>query len=134
MKVRKECTLYNENLEYVKKIKEDRNVSSFSAALDIIISEHKKNNGEQINALADIVVARITEKYENLFTRMRLGVNTADRNSQVMLEILNSLIWHLEAENFYPTDKMEAEIVKESIEHVKKKIEYYKQLKDNKKY
>lgn len=134
MKVKKECTLYNDNIEYVKRLKEERSASSFSAALDIIISEHKKNNGEQINALADIFIQKIDEKYGNLFTRLRLGVGTADKNSQVIIEILNSMVLNQEMDRVYSTEVLEADITKESKEIVTKRIENYKQRKNHKEY
>ena len=67
-----------------------------------------------------------------MFTRLRLGVTTADKNSQVMLEILNSIILNLSMDKMYDTDILESNIVKESKDTVKNRIEKYKQLKDNK--
>ena len=133
-KLRKECTLYNDNIKYVEALKEERNLHSYSAALDIIISEHRKNNGEQINAMSDIVVKKIETKFSNLFTRLRLGTGTADKNSQVIIEILNSLVLNQDIEKAYSTDVLESDIVKESKDIVKKRIERYKQIKDNKNY
>jgi len=119
-KIRKECTLYKDNIDHVLRVKEEHSSKSFSAALDIIISEHKKNNGEQINALADILIQKLDVKYGNLFTRLRLGVGTADKNSQVIIEILNSIILNQEMDRVYSTEVLEADITKESKDIVKK--------------
>jgi len=133
-KLRKECTLYNKNIEYVEDLKEKRNLRSWSAALDIIISEHRNNNGDQINAMADIIVKKIETKYSNLFTRLRLGTGTADKNSQIIIEILNSLVFNLEFTKAFTTDVVPTDIILESQDTVKKRIERYKQIKDNKNF
>lgn len=49
-----------------------------------------------------------------------------------MLEILNSIILNLSMDKMYDTDILESNIVKESKDTVKNRIEKYKQLKDNK--
>ena len=87
---------------------------------------------EQTDIVAEKLLTKIEEKYKNMFTRLRLGVTTADKNSQVMLEILNSIILNLSMDKMYDTDILESNIVKESKDTVKNRIEKYKQLKDNK--
>ena len=89
-KEKKELTLYKDNIEYVKKIKAEQGLRSLSAAVDYIIMQHKKMTDEQTDIVAEKLLTKIEEKYKNMFTRLRLGVTTADKNSQVMLEILNS--------------------------------------------
>ena len=46
--------------------------------------------------------------------------------------ILNSIILNLSMDKMYDTDILESNIVKESKDTVKNRIEKYKQLKDNK--
>ena len=87
---------------------------------------------EQTDIVAEKLLTKIEEKYKNMFTRLRLGVTTADKNSHVMLEILNSIILNLSMDKMYDTDILESNIVKESKDTVKNRIEKYKQLKDNK--
>ena len=67
-----------------------------------------------------------------MFTRLRLRLTTSYKNRQVMLEILNSIILNLSMDKMYDTDILESNIVKESKDTVKNRIEKYKQLKDNK--
>ena len=131
-KEKKELTLYKDNIEYVKKIKAEQGLRSLSAAVDYIIMQHKKMTDEQTDIVAEKLLTKIEEKYKNMFTGLRLGVTTADKNSQVMLEILNSIILNLSMDKMYDTDILESNIVKESKDTVKNRIEKYKQLKDNK--
>lgn len=131
-KEKKELTLYKENIEYIKKVKSEQGLRSMSAAVDYIIMQHRKMTDEQTDSVAEKLLSKIEEKYKNMFTRLRLGVTTADKNSQVMLEILNSIILNLSMDKMYDTDILESNIVKESKDTVKNRIEKYKQLKDNK--
>lgn len=131
-KVKKDVTIYQENFDYVKKVKEERGLSSFSAALDFIISEHKTHTGNQANAVADIIINKLNDEYSNLFTRLRLGVSTADKNSQILIEILNSIILNLNMDKAFSSDVVESTIIRESKETVKERIAYFKQIKDNK--
>lgn len=131
-KEKKELTLYKENIEYIKKVKSEQGLRSMSAAVDYIIMQHRKMTDEQTDIVAEKLLTKIEEKYKNMFTRLRLGVTTADKNSQVMLEILNSIILNLSMDKMYDTDILESNIVKESKDTVKNRIEKYKQLKDNK--
>ena len=82
-KEKKELTLYKDNIEYVKKIKAEQGLRSLSAAVDYIIMQHKKMTDEQTDIVAEKLLTKIEEKYKNMFTRLRLGVTTADKNSQV---------------------------------------------------
>ena len=91
-KKRYNITLEDETITFLDKIKKEKKFTSRSQAIDYIVSNYQ-NLGN--NEFADLVAKKIAAEYENLFTRMRLGINTADRNSQVILEILNSIVFSL---------------------------------------
>ncbi len=131
-KVRKNVTLYESNINYVNKIKIEKGFKSQSQALDYIVSEHKKINDSKSDVFVDKIIKGLKDEYENTFTRIRLGVNNADRNSQIMIEILNSMLVNLGIEQAYDTEILEADVLKESREIIKKRIARYKQIKDNK--
>lgn len=57
----------------------------------------------------------------------------ADRRTEVIVEILNSLVYHLEAEDSYNTELMKSAIVEDSENTVKRRVARLKQIKDNKK-
>ena len=131
-KIRKDLTLYPESYEYAEQIKRERGLGSVSAAIDMIIAEHKERESGQADIISDKIIDKLEEKYKNMFTRMRLGISTADVNSQVLLEIMNSVILNTDMDRMYDTEILESDIVKESREIVKNRIARYKQIKDNK--
>ncbi len=51
----------------------------------------------------------------------------------MIVEILNSLVYHLEAEDSYNTELMKSAIVEDSENTVKRRVARLKQIKDNKK-
>ena len=57
----------------------------------------------------------------------------ADRRTEVIVEILNSIVYHLEAEESYSTEIMKSAIVEDSENTVKRRVARLKQIKDNKK-
>ena len=92
----------------------------------------QERENDNVDVLADCIVDKIKDRYENMFTRIRLGATTADRNSQVMIEILNSMIYALNITQCYNTDYLKTDVVRESQDIIKNRIEYYKQIKDSK--
>ncbi|MFQ7464670.1 MAG: hypothetical protein ACLUTK_14165 [[Clostridium] leptum] len=83
--------------------------------------------------MAKKVIDLLEGKYKNLFTRIRLASTMADRRTEVIVEILNSLVYHLEAEDSYNTELMKSAIVEDSENTVKRRVARLKQIKDNKK-
>ena len=92
---------------------------SDNAALNKLICEHQENQGQEIDILAKKVIDLLEGKYKNLFTRIRLASTMADRRTEVIVEILNSLVYHLEAEDSYNTELMKSAIVEDSENTVK---------------
>ena len=64
-----------------------------------------------------------------MFTRIRLGATTADRNSQVMIEILNSMIYALNITQCYNTDYLKTDVVRESQDIIKIELSIINRLK-----
>lgn len=130
-------TAFRLNIETVKYIEDYRDKNHFSSlakTMELIISEHKAMAMNQEEAVANRVMELFDKKYGNSLTRVRLAARTADINSQVIIEILNSILYagSLNA-SFVPSDVMKNELIEKSENKVKAKIAYYKQLKDNNK-
>lgn len=128
MKIRKQITLSEDVIEYLESI----NGSGISKTIELIVRQHKDMNGEQMKVLANMILNMFEEKYKNMFTRIRLASNSSDINSQIILEILNSIILNSEIEQYYSTDIYESDIIKDSKKSVKDRIARLKQIKDNK--
>lgn len=80
------------------------------------------------------ILDQINNKYGELFKRTRIGINSADFNSQILIELLNTLIIGLEIDETYLTSQIKSDALIKSEESIKERIAYLKQLKDNKKH
>jgi len=130
-KTRVNLTISEQSKNYIEDYKKKNNYRSISEALDSII-KHSMNT-DNVDLIADRILRKIEDKYDNLFTRMRLAGNSADINSQVIVEILNSMIINMNMKKSFMTDTVESQVVADSKKQIKNRIAYYKQLKDNKK-
>lgn len=110
----------------------EQNYLTDNAALNKLICEHQNYQGKEADLLAEKVINLLEEKHKNLFTRIRLASTMADRRTEVIVEILNSLVYHLEAEDSYNTEIMKSAIVEDSENTVKRRVARLKQIKDNK--
>ena len=90
----------------------------------------KQNKYEEI---ANIFLEKLDEKYSAYQTRIRLGVRTAEINSQVMMEVLNTLLLLKGTQRSAFTSIQEAEspVIAAAKNTVKEKIEKAKQKKDH---
>lgn len=129
-KVKLDITISQGTREYIDYVKKEHNLRSLSQAVDYIVQQERKN--DNVDVLADRILEKLKDKYENMFTRIRLGVNTADKNSQIMIEILNSMIYSLGVNQCYDTDIIKTDVVRDSENIIKNRIAHYKQIKDSK--
>ena len=91
-------------------------------------ADRGKNNKE----LAAEIVAAFEAKYGNTFTRIRLGTNEADRNSQVLIEMMNTLFENQGVRLAVPTSVLMNPAVQGCKDEIKERVAYNKQRKDNK--
>lgn len=84
--------------------------------------------------IADLFLQKYNEKYKNWMTRVRLGIRTADVNSQVMLEVFNTLLMaqQVPGEFFVSADETKHPVLLKAEKVTSAKIQKYKQIKDNK--
>lgn len=120
--------LSDEDVEYIENFGRENHIRK-SAAMSVIINEHR--NKEPINP--SLIAKAIREELSPELTRIRLASNTADRNSQVIIEILNTIILNLEIITPTLTNELESPTVSAAKEKIKADIERYKQIKDDKK-
>lgn len=122
-------------IDYVISYQEERNLNSITAAVEMIINEHKAANMNTNEDIANRIIEKFENKYGNALTRIRLASNAADVNIQILMEIINSFAINntFDIGEFVSIASMKAPVLEEAEQTTKSKIAYYKQLKDNKK-
>lgn len=89
---------------------------------------------DRLDDLADKIIDKFDQKYGNTFTRIRLGVNSSDINSQIQMELMNSFFQFngFKKDLYTSTKVMENEVVKEAKQDIRDRIAKMKQAKDQK--
>ena len=134
-KERREFRLSQEHLEYIEKIKIENDLPTITKALEQIIDEHI-NGGSVDMKIAKTVADVLHEKWNKDFVRTKLAASIASRQTEVILEILNTFFNHfkpVESDKWFlvPTDKAEHGIVKAAKTVVKERIANNKQKFEN---
>lgn len=131
-------TISDDVIEYIKKYKETNKCSSQSKALEKIIEEHKQfvseTRGKEIEYLAE----RLSKNVLKNLKGMKLGIDNADRNTQILIEMMNGRYIKDRVEKIVTTTGFTTEVARKSEaleiaeEEVKRRIHRAKVMKSNK--
>ncbi|HCM24738.1 MAG TPA: hypothetical protein DHW78_10505 [Ruminococcaceae bacterium] len=126
MKKRKNLYYDESTIDYIEKYRDEKHLPTFSAALAAIVDEHKHRN--EIDATAAVIkeIAKQTAKeLSDTLTRIRLGANNADRNSDIIIMLLNTLLGYQQLSTLLTDDTPQLakarEIEKERIKNFRQK-------------
>jgi phosphopantetheine adenylyltransferase len=127
--------LSNEAYEYLQELQENRNIDSESKTINEIILEHKHQN--MIEGKTDyntsMMMAEMNRKLEQElnkhFKRLQLGVNNTDRNSQMLLELMNGFMIHNDVSHIMTTSDYESPTLVTAKEEVNERIANLQQRK-----
>ena len=125
--VDKHIKLSDEAAKVVSKIQNEKGYS-WNKALEFIIMDYENNCN-----VAEKVSKKVLEDLSKVLTRIRLGTTTADINSQVIIELLNAIIYQFNVEPM-TTDYVQTTAVETSKKHVRNKIAKAKQNRDQKRH
>ena len=119
------------NLSIIKSLQEDLGLSSESQVINYLL----KQAVEQQAMEQRIAVAVRKELEENYLSkeRIRWGVQTAEQNSMVILDVLNTLLHKEKLSTCIDVDFAPSPVVEQSKERIKKRIHYFKQKSDERK-
>lgn len=112
-------------------IMEERGLKTEAAAIELLIREyHSQRNG------AEDFVKTFNEQNEEYMKRIRFMLQEAERNSRIILDVLNTMIHVYDPQDkgyfeCMPTDDMPHPFIEQSKAKLKEKIAYQKQIKDN---
>ncbi|EJR93963.1 hypothetical protein [Bacillus mycoides] len=141
-KVRMKLSL-SENVHlYVQEYMEENNITHPGDAISKICMEHQasKNTEWSLNYISEVVSKNLHDILKNELIKIRLGANSADRNTQVLIELMNGYFFanDLDLESIITTDKIEVggvkmakEVVAERISHARQKRIDHEASKNN---
>ncbi|MEE6146220.1 hypothetical protein V2151_25805 [Bacillus cereus] len=141
-KIRMKLSL-NENVhQYIQDYMDENNITHPGDAISKICMEHQasKNTEWSLNYISEVVSKNLHDVLKNELTKIRLGANSADRNTQILIELLNGYFFanDLDLESIITTDKIEVggvkmakEVVAERISNARQKRLDYEASKSN---
>ncbi|QUG86971.1 hypothetical protein [Bacillus nitratireducens] len=139
---RMQITLDEETDTYIKDYMEEHNIRYNGEAIVRICREHQasKNTEWSLNYISEVVSKNLHDILKSELTKIRLGANSADRNTQVLIELMNGYFFanDLDLESIITTDKIEVggvkmakEVVSERISHARQKRIDHEASKNN---
>ena len=97
MKRRKEFLLDESTIAYLEKYRDEKHCQTMAAALVEIVDDHRhRNDIDTTSVVIQQMAEKVTELLSDKLTRLRLGVNNADRNSDIIVMLLNTLLAYQE--------------------------------------
>lgn len=88
-RIKKMFVISKKNLEYIEEVKEKNNLKYNSEALDLIIREHRQNSDITTEAMIKLIAKEVSEQIKSDFKGIKKASNDIDRNTQILLEMIN---------------------------------------------
>ncbi|MFJ6277532.1 hypothetical protein [Bacillus thuringiensis] len=137
---RRQVTMDQETEDYIKDYMEEHGIRYTGEAMGRICKEHEaaKNTEWSLNYVTEVVSKNLHDVLKNELTKIRLGANSADRNTQILIELLNGYFFLEGVDSLITTDKQEMgsvkiakEVVAERISHARQKRIDHEASKNN---
>lgn len=122
-------TLEDEVMDYLEEIKIEQGFKYNGDVITYLVNENKrlKKNEWSLNYIAEAVTSNLYQTLKEELSRIRLGTNNTDRNTQIIMEVLNGMLINDNVEGLVTSDVMEAEGLKNAKNTVQERIENKRQ-------
>lgn len=129
-------------IDYIEEYKEEKGSSTISSALESILSEHKELSNKMFDLrfivnqvkqeLMQEIDNGIKKNVETEMKRIRLGTNNTDRNTQVLIELMQGFMVASNKDTITTTDIYKPDFLVEAETVVHERIANLKQKKHSK--
>ncbi|MDF9763736.1 lipopolysaccharide biosynthesis regulator YciM [Peribacillus simplex] len=122
-------TLEDKVMDVIDDIKEEQNLKYNGDAITFLVNEYKRLKNEQwsLNYVAEVVSNNLHKILKEELTRVRLGTNNTDRNTQILIELVNGMMIHDNVEDIMTTDQLESDGLVTAKNMVQERIENKRQ-------
>lgn len=123
-KQRMKLSLNEETKQYIQAYMEENNIGFTGEAIAQICMEHKKTKSNEwsLQYISEVVSNNLHQVLKDDLTKVRLGVNSADKNTQILIEYMNGLFFHHGFDGLMTTDLQELDSTKVAKEAVEMRI------------
>lgn len=133
MKEKKDLTLEKETVNFALQYKSEHGLRSISSAIDEIVSKYREQQNGFVDEVGKKTLEEIKKEYDEKINKISFAAKSAGFNSQVIIELLNTMIISMQIESTYLTSDIASNVLDSAQKAITERIAYYKQLKENNK-
>lgn len=128
-------TVDQETIDFLDDLKMELKIRYNGDVLSHLITEYKRLKKEQwsLNHITQSAMTVLTDSInQNIreeLKRVRLGTNNTDRNTQILIELFNGLIYHQDIPDIITTEDIKMAAIKTAENIVQERIENKRQRK-----
>lgn len=133
--MKKLFVIEDKHINIINEVKSEKFLKNDSETLRFILEEYertvkkKKSEDEFIEKLLEAY----QQKYYKLFERLRWASQTAEKNSTLLLDAVNTILLLNDINDGVMVDTFVSPVLEMSNNAYKEKIAYFKQMKDDRK-
>lgn len=127
--MKKMFDLSRQEIELIEKVKEEQNLGSQVAALRYILAAYVER--EDRKDLIREAIREYESEAKGFHDRLKWASTMAERNTSMLLDVANTMLFHDGIENCIPVEEIENPALIQSREIMKRKLTHFKQQKDN---
>ncbi|MBU8589429.1 hypothetical protein Q8G31_24840 [Priestia megaterium] len=123
-KYRHKVTVDEETEAYIQEYMREHKLRFASEAIINICEKYKKVQEQEwsLKYISEVVSNSLHDVIKEELTRIRLGTNSADKNTQILIEYMNGLFFHHGFDGLMTTELQELDSTKVAKETVEKRI------------
>ena len=135
-KTRKAFRLSEDCLRVIDRVMTERGGTQ-TDALEYIIRRYETSIVEMpgdsrwVQEFADLLLSKYDEKYKGLHTRIRMGIRTAEFNSEMILNAVNMILFHFGIKDPRLLNQVKMPVIERSEKAIKERLENYKQRRED---
>jgi len=123
-KYRHKVTVDEETEAYIQEYMKEHKLRFASEAIIDICEKYRKVQEQEwsLKYISEVVSNSLHDVIKEELTRIRLGTNSADKNTQILIEYMNGLFFHHGFDGLMTTELQELDSTKVAKETVEKRI------------
>ena len=121
-RVKKDYMLSINSVEYITEVKEKNHLKYNSEALELIIREHRNNSDITTEVMIKLIGEKLAEQLKGELLGIKKASNESDKNTQIIIELLNGLFVKNEYKILATTEDYKCEAIDKATEFVEKRI------------
>ncbi len=135
-KTRKAFRLSDDCLHVIDRVMTERGGTQ-TDALEFIIRRYETSMVEMpsdsrwVQEFADLLLLKYDEKYKGLHTRIRMGLRTAEFNSEMILNAVNMILFHFGIKDPRLLTQVKMPVIERSEKAIKDRLEHFKQRRED---